>query len=68
MGFTLTNTKGNHSATKWGTLLIGASFLVTTLTKWGFGDLSNLDAVTQIITEVGGVFTVWGVRDLPFFN
>ena len=56
------------SKTKWGALLIGLGALAGTVGAYLNGDLAMAEASTAVLTEVGAVLGVMGLRDLPFIN
>lgn len=56
------------SKTKLGASLTGLGFILGTLGGWLSGTIDVGSAVTALITEVGIVLAVFGVRDMPFVN
>jgi len=64
---TLQEKKWYQSKTKWGALLIGVSAVLGTVggaLTGGFGT----DTLFTLLTEIGAVLAVFGIRDLPIFN
>lgn len=56
------------SKTKLGATLAGVGAVLLTLGGWLNGTLEITTAISAIIMEVGGVLTLWGVRDWPILN
>jgi hypothetical protein len=50
--------------TKIGIALIGASAFIASCINYS----TFAPFITQVIAEVGGVATCWGIRDWPVFN
>ncbi len=68
MGFSIRNAEGNQSATKWGALLIGLSFILASIGAALNGDISWTTAINQFIAEFGSIALAFGVRDWNFWN
>lgn len=56
------------SKTKWGAVLIGVAAILGTVGGWLSGTIDAGSALTALITELGAVLLVFGVRDIPFIN
>lgn len=64
----MTNKKWYQSKTKWGVLLLGLSAILGTVGGWLSGSIGLSTAITALIAEVGAVFGLFGIRDLPLIN
>ena len=64
----LENSKGKYSKTKVGAVLIGAAAVLGTLGGIISGNISLIVGFQTLITEVGIVWGLFGLRDLPFLN
>ena len=62
------NKEGNWSKFKVGTLLAGIAAVCTTVGAYLTGSVELGTTVTSLLTEVGAVLALFGVRDLPFVN
>jgi len=60
--------KWYKSKTKIGTLLITAGPILITLGGLLTGTINLVNGLTALSTEVGAVFAVFGIRNLPFVN
>lgn len=64
--------KGNKpfylSKTKWGALLGGTGVILTTVGALVKGNISLANAIPTLLTEVGIILGIFGIRDLPFIN
>jgi hypothetical protein len=56
------------SKTKWGAFLVGLAAIVGTVGGWLSGAADLNSTILALVTEVGAVLAVFGVRDLPFIN
>ena len=56
------------SKTKWGATLVGIGLLIGTIGGMVQGNIDTVTGITAIFSEVGGVLTVWGIRDWPLIN
>ena len=56
------------SKTKLGAVLIGVSAILGTLGGYFSGTLDLGSTIQALITEIGGVLVVFGIRDLPIIN
>lgn len=64
----LKNKSNKMSKTKLGTLLIGVSAILGTVGGYLSGAVDMGSALQALIYEVGGIFAIFGVRDLPILN
>ena len=64
----LKNKEGKKSKTKIGALLIAAGPVIATVGNLIVGNISAFEGIVQLSTEVGAVFAVFGIRDLPILN
>jgi len=60
--------KWYQSKTKWGALLVGLSAVLATIGGYLSGNVDLTSAFYQLMTEVGVVCGILGIRDLPFIN
>ena len=56
------------SKTKWGSTIVGVGVLLGAIGGYMSGNVGMQQLVTTGLTAIGGVITVWGVRDLPIVN
>lgn len=56
------------SKTKWGALLVGLGLVLGTAGGIVNGTLDVSSGILTLLTEIGGVLAVFGIRDLPFIN
>jgi len=56
------------SKTKIGATLIGVGALLGTVGAYLTGEIELASALQAVIMEIGGVLTVWGIRDWPILN
>lgn len=56
------------SKTKAGAALIGVGAVLGTVGSWMTGSIDTVTALTALMTEVGVVLGVFGVRDWPVIN
>lgn len=56
------------SKTKVGGLLIGLSAILGTVGGYLTGTINLASGIQALVTEIGIVAAVFGVRDLPFIN
>ena len=57
-----------QSKTKIGTLLIAAGPVLITLGGLLTGNIPITNGITALVTQMGAVLAVFGLRDLPFVN
>jgi predicted phage tail protein len=56
------------SKTKLGVLIGGLGAIFTTVGAWMQGAVDVSTAITALMTEVGVILALFGVRDMPFVN
>ena len=56
------------SKTKWGALLVGLGIVLGTVGSMVNGTLNYGAGITALLTEIGAILAVFGIRDLPFIN
>jgi len=56
------------SKTKWGALLVGVGVVLGTAGKIVNGSLDLNPGILTLLTEIGVVLGVFGIRDLPLLN
>ncbi|MHA1737874.1 MAG: hypothetical protein ACTSWD_04755 [Candidatus Heimdallarchaeota archaeon] len=56
------------SKTKWGAALVGIAAVIGTVGSMLEGSIDLVAGITALVTEVGVVITVCGIRDWPIFN
>lgn len=64
----LENSKGNWSKTKVGTLLVGIAAVVGTIGAMLNGAVDTMTGIQSLVTEVGVVLALFGLRDIPLLN
>ena len=64
----MTTKKWYQSKTKLGTLLVGLSLVLGTVGGWMSGAIDMSSAIQALAVQVGGILTIFGVRDMPFVN
>jgi hypothetical protein len=64
----LENKTGGWSKTKIGTLLVGIGAVAGTLGGWLTGSLEPMSAFQALLTEVGVVLGIFGIRDIPILQ
>jgi hypothetical protein len=62
------NKDGNWSKVKIGSTLVGVSVIFGTIAALYQGDISTAMFFQQLVTELGVLAGVFGLRDLPFIN
>ena len=60
--------KWYQSKTKIGTLLIAAGPVLITIGGLLTRNIDLISGITALSTEVGAVFAIFGIRNLPFVN
>ena len=68
MGFSTRNSEGNQSATKWGALLIGLSFIFASIGGAVNGDIRWATAINQFVVEAGSIALLFGIRDWKIWD
>lgn len=56
------------SKTKAGATLMGLGFVIGTVGGWLYGSIDTMNAIQALITEIGAVLAIYGIRDIPFLN
>lgn len=57
-----------RSRTKIGVLIVGIGAILLTAGAVYTGDMTLMKAIPLIVTEIGGILAVFGIRDLPVLN
>ena len=60
--------KWYQSQTKIGSVIIGIATILGTVGSWMTGAIGTPVAFQALVTEVGAVWLMFGLRDLPFVN
>lgn len=58
----------SKSKTKWGATLIGIGLIIGSIVSYKAGTIDVNQLIQQLIIEIGGVLTAWGIRDIPLLN
>jgi len=56
------------SKTKLGVFIGGLGAIFTTIGAWTQGSIDVSAAITALMTEIGVILALFGVRDMPFVN
>ena len=57
-----------RSKTKWGALLIGLAPVLMTVGNLLSGNVDIVSSFPSLMTQIGVILAVFGIRDLPFIN
>lgn len=66
--FSTKNEQGFQSTTKWGSLLIGLTFILNSVASAWNGDITWTDGVSDMAISIGAIIGIWGIRDLPIWD